>query len=77
MGHSDINPETIVIINLKKEIDMSEITIEMAASEEVVTTALRRLSNREIGDAIAFFAEEFTFKDYGIGLEFNSKDRLG
>ncbi len=55
---------------------MIEIPIGMAASEEVVVTALTRLKNGKIDDAIARFAEEFRFKDHGIGLEFKDKERL-
>jgi len=56
---------------------MSEIAIGNGVSESVVLTALTYLKNGKIGDAIACFAEEFTFKDHGIGLEFKDKDRLG
>src|SRR5882724_2621800 len=55
---------------------MSEISIEMAASEQVVLPVLTRLNLGNISDAIARFAEEFTFKDRGIGLEFKDKGRL-
>jgi pimeloyl-ACP methyl ester carboxylesterase len=48
----------------------------MAASEEVVLPILTYLNNGEIDDSISRFAEEFTFKDRGIGLEFNDKERL-
>ncbi len=56
---------------------MIEIPIGMAASEEVVLTALTHLKNGKIDDAIARFAEGFRFKDHGIGLEFKDKERLG
>jgi hypothetical protein len=49
----------------------------MAASEGVVLTVLTDLKNGKIEDAIARFAEEFRFKDHGIGLEFKDKERLG
>ena len=55
---------------------MSEIAIEMAASEQVVLPVLTRLNHGNINDAIARFAEEFTFNDRGIGLEFKDKGRL-
>ena len=55
---------------------MSEIAIENGVSESVVLTALTYLKNGKIGDAIACFAEEFTFKDHGMGLEFKDKERL-
>jgi hypothetical protein len=49
---------------------MSESAIEMATSEQVVLPVLTCLNHGNIDDAIALFAEEFTFKDRGIGLEF-------
>jgi steroid delta-isomerase-like uncharacterized protein len=55
---------------------MSKIAIGTAASEEVVLPVLTRFNNGKIDDAIAHFAEEFTFKDHGIGLEFKDKERL-
>ena len=55
---------------------MIEIPIGMAASEEVVLTVLTHLKNGKIEDAIARFAEEFTFRDHGIGPEFKDKERL-
>src|SRR5260370_42574197 len=61
---------------MQRRTEMIEIPIGMAASEEVVVTALTRLKNGKIGDAIARFAEEFRFKDHGIGLEFKDKYRL-
>ena len=44
---------------------MSEIAIEMAASEQVVLPVLTRLNHGNINDAIARFAEDLTFKDRG------------
>jgi hypothetical protein len=55
---------------------MSEIAIGTAASEGVVLTALTHLKNGEIDDATGCFAEKFTFKDHGIGLEFQDRKRL-
>ena len=55
---------------------MSEIAIGNGVSESVVLTALTYLKNGKIGDAIACFAEEFRFKDHGLGLEFKDKERL-
>ncbi len=55
---------------------MSEIAIGNGVSESVVLTALTYLKNGKIGDAIACFAEEFRFKDHGMGLEFKDKERL-
>jgi SnoaL-like domain len=44
--------------------------------EEVVLTVLERLRSGKIEDAIACFAEEFSFKDHGVDLEFKNKERL-
>jgi len=55
---------------------MSEISIGVAALEGMVLTVLTHLNNGEIDDAITRFAEEFRFKDHGIGLEFKDKERL-
>ena len=55
---------------------MNEILIGKAASEGVVLTVLTDLKNGKIDEAIAGFAEEFRFKDQGIGLEFKDKERL-
>ena len=61
---------------MQKRTEVGEIPIEMAAPEGVVLTVLTHLRNGEIDGAIARFAEEFAFKDYGIGLEFKDKKRL-
>jgi ketosteroid isomerase-like protein len=55
---------------------MIAIPIETAASEGVVLTVLRHLKNGKIDDAIGHFAEEFRFKDHGIGVEFKDGERL-
>lgn len=55
---------------------MSEISTRMASPEGVVLTVLTHLRNGKIDDAIARFAEEFRFRDHGIGLEFKDKERL-
>ena len=34
------------------------------------------MNESNIGDAVALFADQFSFKDHGIRLEFNTKDRL-
>jgi steroid delta-isomerase-like uncharacterized protein len=62
--------------NVKGRIEMSEIPIGMAASEGVVLTVFTDLKNGKIEDATALFAEDFRFKDHGIGLEFKDKERL-
>ena len=60
----------------ERKIDMSESAFETATSEQVILPVLTRLDNGNIDHAIARFAEEFTFKDRGIGLEFKDKGRL-
>ena len=55
---------------------VTEISAEMTASEGVVITAVTNLNDGKISETIASFAEEFTFKDHGIGLDFNDKVRL-
>jgi len=58
---------------MKGEIEMSEIAIGKGPLGSAVLTVLTHLKNGEIGDAIDCFAEEFRFKDHGIGLEFSEK----
>jgi steroid delta-isomerase-like uncharacterized protein len=58
----------------ERKIEMSQIAI--VASEGVVLTALTHLENGKIEAAVACFADEFTFNDHGIGLEFKDKERL-
>ena len=53
-----------------------ETLIATAASEGIVLTVLSHLKNGKIEEALASFAEEFQFKDHGIGLEFKDKQRL-
>ena len=55
---------------------MSELPIGVAALEGAVMTVLTHLNNGEVDDAVTRFAEEFRFKDHGIGLEFTNKERL-
>jgi hypothetical protein len=47
---------------------MSEVQMEVAAQGQVVETMLMHLKNGKIRDAAACFAENFEFKDWGIGL---------
>ena len=61
---------------MHKTTEVGEIPIGMTAPEGVTLSALTHLKNGEIDDAVARFAEEFTFKDHGIGLEFKDKERL-
>src|SRR5262245_21778984 len=53
---------------------MNAIAIE--TSEDVVLSILEKLGAGNIDDALESFAEDFTFKDRGIGLEFKTKERL-
>ena len=50
--------------------------IATAAPEKIVLAVISHLKKAEIDDALALFADQFSFKDHGIELEFNSKDRL-
>jgi hypothetical protein len=54
---------------------MKEGSIELAAGDEVLS-ALTRLKNGKIEDAVADFAENFRFNDRGLGLEFTDRERL-
>ena len=53
-----------------------ETLIATAATEEIVLTVLSHLKNGKIEEALTGFAQEFRFKDHGIGLEFKDKERL-
>jgi steroid delta-isomerase-like uncharacterized protein len=55
---------------------MSETAIGIEAPEGVALTVLTHLKNGIIDEAIADFAEEFTFEDHGLGLGFKDKERL-
>jgi len=55
---------------------MSEIAVRTTATAGVVLTVLTHVNRGKVDDAIALFAEEFRFNDYGIGLEFKDKGRL-
>jgi steroid delta-isomerase-like uncharacterized protein len=55
---------------------MSEVGIATAAPEKMVAAVISHLNKGEIDDALALFAHQFSFKDHGIGPEFNEKDRL-
>jgi len=55
---------------------MSELGIATAASERLVLGVTSYLNEGNIEDAVALFADQFSFKDHGIRLEFNTKDRL-
>jgi hypothetical protein len=53
-----------------------ETTRTSSETSEVAMTALTHLREDGIREGIAGFAEEFQFKDRGIGLEFNHPRRL-
>jgi hypothetical protein len=55
---------------------MSELDIATAASDKIVLAVISHFNKGEIDDALALFADQFSFKDHGIGLEFKAKDRL-
>src|SRR5215469_2808867 len=55
---------------------MSELGIATAASERLVLAVISYLNDGNIEDAVALFADQFSFKDHGIRLEFNTKGRL-
>ena len=55
---------------------MVEMLVGIEALEGMVLTVLEHLRNGKIEDAIACFAEEFSFKDHGVDLEFKNKERL-
>ena len=55
---------------------MNEVGIATAAPEKMVLAVISHLNKGEVDDALALFADQFSFKDHGTGLEFNAKDRL-
>ena len=55
---------------------MSALGIATAASDRLVLVVISHLNEGNIEDAVALFADQFSFKDHGIRLEFNTKDRL-
>jgi SnoaL-like domain len=61
---------------MKRRTEMVEMSIGMQTLEGLVFAILEHRTHGNIDDAIAGFAEEFSFKDHGIGLEFTDKERL-
>src|SRR5215469_2327210 len=55
---------------------MSELGIATAASNKIVLAVISHVIEGNIEDAVALFADQFSFKDHGIRLEFDAKDRL-
>ena len=61
---------------MQKNTAVGETLIPKSASEGVVLTVLSQFDNGKIEEALTGFAEQFQFKDHGIGLEFKDKERL-
>ena len=55
---------------------MSERGIAIATTDKIVLAVISHLNEAKIEDAVAIFADQFSFKDHGIQLEFNTKERL-
>ena len=55
---------------------MSEVLIHTASPETVALSVLADLRGGQISEATVRFAEDFRFRDHGIGLEFTDKVRL-
>jgi hypothetical protein len=55
---------------------MSELDIATAASDKIVLAVISHVNEGNIEDAVALFADQLSFKDHGIRLEFDAKDRL-
>ena len=55
---------------------MSELGIETEATDKIVLAVISHLNEGKVEGAVALFADQFSFKDHGIQLEFNTKDRL-
>jgi hypothetical protein len=53
-----------------------EVPIQVAIPGEVISSVLMHFRNGQIGEAVSRFADEFTFRDHGVGLEFTDKARL-
>jgi hypothetical protein len=54
--------------------EMNETLIEVVARD--VLSTLTHLKDGKIEDAVAEFAETFSFNDRGLGLEFTDRERL-
>jgi hypothetical protein len=55
---------------------MDDVSIRTAAPEKLVLSVLTQRVSGQIEAATAGFAEKFRFRDEGLGLEFNDKQRL-
>lgn len=63
LEHEEKREETIM--NNLTAVDSTTLS-----QEQVIVDVLKWRPNGRISDATAYFADEFQFKDYGIGLEF-------
>ena len=54
---------------------MTELGTATAAPDKIVLAVVSYLNERQIDDGLVLFADEFSFKDRGIGLEINTRDR--
>jgi len=55
---------------------MSELGIATAATDKIVLAVISHLNEGNIEEAVAIFADQFSFEDHGIQLDFNTKERL-
>jgi steroid delta-isomerase-like uncharacterized protein len=55
---------------------MNKGLIEVVGCEETVLNTLRQLKDGNIEDALAEFAETFSFNDRALGLDFTDKEQL-
>src|SRR5215831_6807583 len=55
---------------------MSELGVATAATDKIVLAVISHLNEGNVEDAVAIFADQFSFKDHGIQLEYNTKERL-
>jgi steroid delta-isomerase-like uncharacterized protein len=66
----------LTTLHKKKGVQMSELGIATAATGKILLAVVSHLNEGNIEDAVALFADPFSFNDHGIRLEFNTKDRL-
>src|ERR1700726_1224750 len=71
-----VRRDTLTRNKTQRRTEMVEMLVGIEALERMVLTVLEHLRNGKIGDAIACFAEEFSFKDHGVDLEFKNKESL-
>jgi hypothetical protein len=55
---------------------MSATAIKTVAVEDMIMSVSADRKNGRVDHAVACFADDFTFHDYGIDLEFKNKERL-